>query len=321
MLTVIIEACDCVGKSTLIGKLHQAIASAYPDPSVVHVCEEHFTYPPKNLSKEDQIEHQRALYTKWAVDLTFGRLAPPKVFLFDRFMTGELIYGPLYRDYTPDYIHDLEMILSVRDTYYVTLCASENTIKERFDGEFIDVGHIKQINDEFIRKHMDCRIRRKMLLNVDNLNADEVFNKVYNFIQPGLARHVLGQMYRKASNFKLSLTNLRDDGALDFKTRESLEDAIVINACTKLNHAMKISELKECVAGYAAGTAPGKFTYGGRLTDGAGVAHTVQCTEFFISSFDEVALKVVAIPSDIDAFANSTVTIHGGDIMQISFFA
>jgi thymidylate kinase len=319
MLTIIVEACDCVGKSTLIGKLHQSIMTAYPNDTIACVKEEHFTYPPKNMSKEDQIEHQRNLYTTWVNRLN-DTSASPRIYLFDRFMTGELIYGPMYRDYEPSYIHQLEMMLNPESTYFVTLCASPSTIKSRFDGEFINEDHIESINAAFIREYANSKIARKILINVDDMDADQVFNKVYEFIAPGLTRHIMKQMIRRTSVTRDMYDLAFSDGGISFSDLEDFQSSCDAS-CTKLQMQLKINEIKECVRNYSKGNAPGKFIYSGKIIDAKGNPKSFKSIECYISSFDSNTNKVIAIPASFDDYEIDQLSIHGHDITKIQFIA
>jgi thymidylate kinase len=319
MLTVIVEACDCVGKSTLIENLHQFITSKF-GPNLADVEERHFTYPPKALSKEDQIEHQRKLYTDTVAELTFDANASRKVFLFDRFMTGELIYGPLYRDYTPTYIHDLEMMMNISSTYYITLCASVETIKSRFDGEFIKADHIGKINDEFIKRHADCRIKRKKLINVDGLTPSQVFDIAYEFIRPGLTRSMLNTIIDNNTKDSVSLSKILADGSITADEAYHLVDSMT-ETSSRLYVQRAKSEIFESISGYSKGTAPGKFLYSGTLTDGDGAGKTVRNCVCYLSSYNASTNEVIAVPQDMDAFARGEVRISLDNITNITFFA
>ena len=184
MITVIVEAPDCAGKTTLIANLRSRIHASLGEFAMFSL--EHCTYPPKDLTKEQQIAHQRKEYEDYVDSIS---MSTNVVWLFDRFMTGELIYGPKYRGYTPDYIHELEKKLSRDQTYFITLVADPEVIKSRFDGEFIKEEDISHLVDEYRKQFYDCEIRHKTLIDVSNMNPDQVCKRVYDFIKLGVAKH------------------------------------------------------------------------------------------------------------------------------------
>jgi hypothetical protein len=191
MLTIIVEAPDCTGKTTLLANLRDKLSAELSVLGNLNKFEDiHCTYPPKGLTQLEQIAHQRNEYDDY-IDAINDQNAANKIWLFDRFMTGELIYGPKYRNYSPDYIHAFEQRLNIDQTYFITLVADPKVIESRFDGEFIKAEDIAWLVEEYKSQFEQCQIKRKLLLDVSQLNPQQVCNVVYKFIRRGFNRHRL----------------------------------------------------------------------------------------------------------------------------------
>lgn len=216
MLTVIVEAPDCTGKTTLLKNLRERVTSELGGLAGLNAFEDvHCTYPPKGLTQLQQIAHQRNEYDNY-IDAINNPSAANKIWLFDRFMTGELIYGPKYRNYSPDYIHEFEQRLNVDQTYFITLTADPKVIESRFDGEFIKAEDIAWLVDEYGAQFEKCQIKRKLWLDVSKLNPQQVCNTALSFIRRGLNRHKLSLIRSSLSAAadgldEMFLTSLVDD--------------------------------------------------------------------------------------------------------------
>jgi thymidylate kinase len=191
MLTIIIEGVDRLGKTTLQDGLACKISNVFAEfGELRHV---HCTYPPKGLTQSEQIEFQRNTYLG---ELNYLSLSynQDKINIYDRFLMGERIYGPKYRGYTPDYIHDFEEKLDIDSTYLVVLTGSEELVRSRFDNNFIKIEDIGTLLETYRNEYELSHVQHKMLLDVEKLTPEDVVNAVYNFIYLGLIRHKISLM-------------------------------------------------------------------------------------------------------------------------------
>jgi thymidylate kinase len=156
---VILEGCDCVGKTSVAAFFKQ-----FEGAEVVHIR------PPKSM------EDAHVQYLAW-VKLLNSRTG----FVLDRAFLSECVYAPLKRGYFPKYMRELEKTLN-SNTFVVLLDASPNTILKRFDGQFITEREIPVVLESY-RKEMEAsNYPRKLTVNVEGKTAYNVYGQVVNTI-------------------------------------------------------------------------------------------------------------------------------------------
>lgn len=318
MLTIIVEAPDCAGKTTLLSNLRKRIENDLTRAGVIaeNAFEDvHCTYPPKGLSQIQQIEHQRNEYDNY-IDAINHHGSTNKVWLFDRFMTGELIYGPKYRNYSPDYIHEFEKRLNVNQTYFITLVADPAVIESRFDGEFIKATDIAWLVDEYKAQFDQCEIKRKLLLDVSKLNPQQVCNAVYDFISRGLMRHIVGLLDITLDQLTDRLEAIGMTTEYDVMLRQKARLKIFQNESIIAESLDSFKALSKC-DGVLKFVHPTRFvlTNGYYLEPGKGLSHSKETdhTELELTGYNAEYKVVHAKRGDTD------VSIHGGSIQHISF--
>ena len=149
---IIIEGCDCVGKTSVINKIIQE----HPEFELIKCS------APKN-KKEALNEYLNIVH----------RLQTETGLIFDRALLGECIYGPKYRDYYPEYMRNLEKLIPI-NTMLVLLIADIATIEKRFDGEFIKIEHIPIIQKNYIEEFNICNYKTKCMLSTDDITPMEL---------------------------------------------------------------------------------------------------------------------------------------------------
>lgn len=107
--------------------------------------------------------------------------------IFDRSHLGESIYSPLYRQYSGDYVFDIEekyVNELKKNLFLITLVNEPSTILRRDDGLsfYKNEEGVRAEVDGFIRAHRKSKIKNKLLLNVGTMSADEVCAIILNFI-------------------------------------------------------------------------------------------------------------------------------------------
>ena len=70
--------------------------------------------------------------------------------IYDRFIFGEAVYGPILRNYYPSYIHYINQQLP-GNTLLIYLTADIQTLYDRFDNKFILKEHIPLIHAQYER--------------------------------------------------------------------------------------------------------------------------------------------------------------------------
>ena len=196
-LTIILEGCDRVGKSTLAAGLAEFFGKIPLTADTL--IEQHSSYPPKELSREEQIEYQKISYDEQIKEINDSN----NVYLYDRFLLGEKIYGPKYRNYTPDYINEFEKRFSLDMTFLFILTAEPQLVKSRYDGEFIKFEDIEWLLEQYEKEFITSNIRKKILLDTTLLTPQEVLDIVLATIKPTVERYctnmALADLKRKLS--------------------------------------------------------------------------------------------------------------------------
>lgn len=153
MVNLVIEGCDCVGKTTLIN-------------SIVKNCDRnfklfHFQRPPENMAVSQVREFQKQMFFVHA-----NYLIHDNDVIFDRYHIGELVYGKLYREYDIDYIDDLEKLIK---EHCILICMSCNReqIDKRFDNKGMPRYDLEKVNNLFIKY---CKLSKLRKIFIDTSN-------------------------------------------------------------------------------------------------------------------------------------------------------
>lgn len=108
----------------------------------------------------------------------------------DRSHIGEMVYGPIYRGYSGEYVLDIEHEFShihpLWDNLFLfTLYDEPENLIKRDDGLSFSTDLEKkrvEINN-FKHAHSSSTIKHKMLLNIKEHSADQALNACVNFIK------------------------------------------------------------------------------------------------------------------------------------------
>lgn len=168
-MKIIIEGCDCVGKTTLIEKLKLKYSQ-----SIV----KHFFNPPKNLTKEEQHNWCK---TEYFNELNYSKF--PITMIYDRYYFGEQIYAPKYRNYYPNYINELEEELNKENAYLILLVANISDLHKRFDGKFININDMEEIQKKYNSLFQNSKIKNKYKYSTSTYKPEELTEIIYNDIK------------------------------------------------------------------------------------------------------------------------------------------
>lgn len=173
MVNILIEGCDCVGKTSLLNEFLD-YQDQYRSSKDVFTTK-HFEAPDKKLSQEQQKEVMKKLY-----ETEIKHLNSTDNNIYDRFMLGEAVYAPIFRNYYPEYIRSFEKQLSDNNVL-VLLTASPVVVKQRFDGKFIKEEQIEKILKDYEIEFLASSMKRKIKIDTTNTSKQDVFNKVYDY--------------------------------------------------------------------------------------------------------------------------------------------
>ena len=158
MSVLIFEGADCVGKTSLI----EQYVKLLPENSVIV---KHFSYPPKILiNKNDQHDYCQIEYFN---ELNFHKRFSNITFIYDRYYLGEQVYAPIFRGYSPNYINELEQKLNEESAILILVTASPETVKKRFDGNFIKMENIEELLNRYEIIFKNSKIKNKIIINTD----------------------------------------------------------------------------------------------------------------------------------------------------------
>jgi len=177
-MVYIFEGVDNVGKGTQIQKLKRHLEEK---GELVHIL--HYS----NI-KGDNIEERSKQYYYEMFNLikfaTFNKIN----LILDRAHGGETVYSPIYRNYSGDYIYDIEQNFGNRILQNITLFVftddPENLI-DREDGQSFSTEFEKKRDEivKFIDFFEKSKIKNKALINIQDMDIEQVFNKMKEFIE------------------------------------------------------------------------------------------------------------------------------------------
>lgn len=153
---LILEGCDCTGKTSLV----TALADRLPGCKTAHM-----KAPKTKEGAKQEYEH-------WV-----GELNKNTGWVLDRGLLGECVYAPLMRGYYPDYMRGLEKELRSR-TVLVLVVAEPAVVTKRFDGEFISSAQIPYVLHRFWCEFVDSNYLVKIVADTTYMSADELADHI-----------------------------------------------------------------------------------------------------------------------------------------------
>jgi thymidylate kinase len=194
---MIIEGCECAGKTTLVKKLMEMgkRTSAYKpvepydyhgdsyddlkaDPAYHGHLHHDFLVPPKKIRDPFYLERYQMGVIRQHIDV----LNATDNIIIEPFHLGEAVYGPLYRGYKPLYLRYFESLMHPK-TVLVMLTATSKSIEERYDNtnpqkHYIKREDIPKIVKMFDREFEKSLIKIKVRIDNTDLTPEETFEEV-----------------------------------------------------------------------------------------------------------------------------------------------
>ena len=176
---IIIEGTDNTGKDTqqnlIIEKINNLVFQKL-----------HYSSLPFKEDKEKHISYSQKMYDDMFKLMMVSKDQDINI-IFNRSHLGETVYSPLYREYSGDYVFDIEKryVNKLRqELYLITLTNDPHTILKRDDGKsfYGNEEEVKAEVDGFNRAHRLSKIKNKLLLNIGTMSADEVSNIIIDFL-------------------------------------------------------------------------------------------------------------------------------------------
>lgn len=179
---IIVEGTDRCGKSTIINNIKQHF-----NQFTFHAL--HYSNV-KQHSIEEVQTYSKKMYTEM-FELMINLIPFDKSgIICDRSHLGECVYGPMYRNYSGDYVLDIEKEFNhfnpVWDNLFLfTLYDTPERLVQRDDGLSFSTDLVKKQTeiDGFLRAHELSSIKHKKLINIEHHNAEQAIKAVIDFIQ------------------------------------------------------------------------------------------------------------------------------------------
>lgn len=138
----------------------------------------------KQNSPEEHIEYSTELYDNMFKLCTFQTRVIRNSIIVDRSHIGEMVYSPLYRNYSGDYVLDIESEYCTDNFFLIVLTDRAENLISRDDGLSHSTDLDKK-NEElklFREAFKKSNIKNKYMMNIEDHNEDEVLDKVLDFI-------------------------------------------------------------------------------------------------------------------------------------------
>lgn len=178
-MNIIFEGIDRSGKSSVISEFlkYQDLYCSRAMYTTIH-----FSAPPDTLKGKKLSNNEKMYYIKRSYYSFAKFLSNSDNVLCDRFHLGEAIYAPIYRNYYPTYIRDLECTLNDNNnSLLVLLYCSKDTIIKRFDNKGIDISDISKILKMYKQEYNKSVIKHKLSFNSDKMSSFDIFTKIMKY--------------------------------------------------------------------------------------------------------------------------------------------
>lgn len=179
-MILILEAPDNCGKSTQVQKL----IHLFHDKSIHQL---HYSSVKGFNNNQEVYTYSCRMYSDM-FKLLYSNYKDMH-FILDRSHLGEMIYGPLYRDYDGKYVLNIENYWKDfkefwDQIYLITFIDTAERIINRDDGlSFsIDLKKKEREIELFQEAHNSSLIKNKLLIDIENLDENKVFENIRNFL-------------------------------------------------------------------------------------------------------------------------------------------
>lgn len=175
-MNIIIEGPDNVGKTTLINNLKKELNDR--TFHTLHYSNVRQPTPSKHIEYSKKLYREMFAIAKYTHDIGSNTIC-------DRSHIGEMVYSPMYRNYSGDYVLDIEKEYDLSHFILITLIDEAHNLINRDDGLSHSVDpHKKQKEiDLFVESHNKSNINKKLLVNIKDFNEKELSKKVLDYIK------------------------------------------------------------------------------------------------------------------------------------------
>ena len=174
-MLIIFEGIDNVGKSTQIRKLKNYFAKK--DKVFLNHCSSNYS----GISPE---KHKELTSKEYLQVFKYSKFTD---IICDRLHGGEYVYSPIYRQYSGDFVFDLELQEKINlknDAYLIILVDEAKNVIERDDGKSHSVDLKDKENEiqKFKEFFVKSKIKNKLLINIYDKDIERVNKEIIDFI-------------------------------------------------------------------------------------------------------------------------------------------
>lgn len=171
-MKIIIEGLDNSGKDTQINAIIKHFKKTF-----LHL---HYYGCPIKENAEKSIKWTTDLYTEM-----FNVLKCHDNVICNRSHLGEIVYAPIYRGYSGDFVIDIERTYPHDDLSLITFIDKAENVIARDDGLSFSTNLEDKQNEisAFSRAHKMSTIKHKILINIHGLSVQSVTDKIIEFLE------------------------------------------------------------------------------------------------------------------------------------------
>lgn len=174
-MIIIFEGLDRVGKTTQINKVREFL-----NPIIF------INFHLSNLKINVNIEEYSKKYYKEFFEL-LKETSSKYNFLFDRFHLGEYVYSPIYRNYSGEYVFELEKLISnSKDVFLFLFIDNIDNLEKREDGK--SLGNFKEKEIQLFKEAFEkSSIKNKIIIDIKDKNENDVTTIIKDFINNNIS--------------------------------------------------------------------------------------------------------------------------------------
>lgn len=140
----------------------------------------------KGLNTEEARMYSEKMYSEMFSLIKYCYSKDVSVIL-NRDHLGEVVYSPLYRNYSGEYVYAIEdRFKSILDKIYLIVLVDEpKNCLERDDGLSLSTDYDKKVLEKkgFEEAYNNTGIKNKILININNKNIEGVFEEIRRFLE------------------------------------------------------------------------------------------------------------------------------------------
>jgi len=100
--------------------------------------------------------------------------------VYDRAFLSEFVYAPIFRGYEAIYAFNMSCDLQ-DNTLFILLTATLPSMKERYDGEFVNIDDLSKISTSYLNAFNKLTNKHKIIISTTNKTPEKVLQEILNY--------------------------------------------------------------------------------------------------------------------------------------------